>query len=80
MRNYKPQLILAEYAEKMRALAVFVLPTEGVYDSMRGVLLMLAEENKHHREAIDKLQIEVDQLRRRITRVPTTRKVPDEKA
>ena len=79
MRNYKSQLVLAEFPKLMRGLGVPVMETDGTYDSTRGILLMLAEENKHHREAIDKLQIEVDQLRRRLI-IIATGEMPDEQA
>jgi len=74
VRNYKPQLELEEFPEKMRELGVAVLPTDNNYCAIRGILLMLAEENKHHRKAIDKLQIEVDELKINVTALINTLK------
>ena len=79
MRNYKSSPNWEVFTKSMRELGVPLLNPDYAYDSLRGILLMLAEENKHHRVAIDKLQIEVDQLRRRLI-IVATGEMPNEQA
>ncbi len=79
MRNYKEERSVDDFLEKLRALGLNITYDDHIYTSYRGLFLMLAEENKHHRVAIDKLQIEVDQLRRRLI-IVATGEMPDEQA
>ena len=79
MRNYKPQPVITDYIREMRNLGINIIFADDTYPSIRGVLLMLAEENMHHRKALDKLQIELDQLLGGLV-VVATGEMPDEKA
>lgn len=69
MRNYMAHLVAGDFPMDMQKLDVSVLETEGIYCVVRGILLMLAEENQQLEKRITIAEMEIERTHRQIIRL-----------